>query len=49
MSWSLYIVLILFFDYNLSLHSTIRQMDAFLYQFGKYWLQGNMRWIGESI
>lgn len=49
MSWSLYMALILFFDYNPSSHDTIRQLDVFPYQLDECWLSGKMGQIGESI
>ncbi len=48
MSWSLYMALILFFDYNPSSHYTIRQLDAFPYQLDECWLSGKMEQMEEN-
>lgn len=43
MSWSTYMSLILFFDYNPSTHYTIRQLDAFPYQLDECKLRGKLK------
>ena len=48
MSWTLYMALILFFDYNPSSHYTIRQLDAFPYQLDECWLSGKMEQVEAS-
>lgn len=40
MSWSYYMALILFFDYNPNSHYTIRQLDTFPYRLDECWLSG---------
>lgn len=42
MTWSTYMALILFFDYNPNTHDTIRQLDAFPYHLDECWLAGKM-------
>lgn len=49
MTWSTYMALILFFDYNPNSHYTIRQLDVFPYQLDECWLHGKMEQMGEKI
>lgn len=42
MTWSTYMALILFFDYNPNTYDTIRQLDAFPYHLDECWLAGKM-------
>lgn len=46
MSWSYYMALILFFDYNPNSHYMIRQLDAFPYRLDECWLSGKMDQTG---
>ena len=49
MSWSTYMALILFFDYNPASHNTIRQLDAFPNRLDECWLTGKIGQIGSEL
>lgn len=49
MSWSTYMALILFFDYNPASHNTIRQLDAFPNRLDECWLTGKISQIGGEL
>ena len=49
MSWSNYMALILFFDYNPNSHYKIRQLDAFPYKLDECWLTGKMDQANEEL
>ena len=48
MSWSTYMALILFFDYNPKSHYAIRQLDVFPYKLDECWLTGKMEQAMED-
>lgn len=42
MSWTAYMALVLFFDYNPNSHSRIRQLEVFPNQLDECWLSGKL-------